>query len=55
MLYKLHMEENVGLLMRDLRQLLEGDYAAWGDDQFHEQVKILKMALDYALTANRAV
>ena len=53
MLYKLHMEENVRLLMRDLGQLLEGDYAAWGDDQFHEQVKILKMALDYALTANQ--
>lgn len=53
MMYKLRMEENVRLLMRDLRKLLEGDYAAWGDDQFHEQVRILKMALEYALTANQ--
>lgn len=53
MMYKLHMEENVRQLMRDLRKLLEGDYAAWGDDQFHEQVRILKMALDRALMANQ--
>jgi len=39
--------------MRELRQLIEVDYVTWGDEQFNEQVKMLKMALDYALTANQ--